>query len=123
MVRGFDGMVKPAKGFGAPESIGKGTLLFGRLRLTNVSQKTGMGCAELSEVLAGLSKAELAVHGETNIRGVAVFLAVIFPPADGAQNQSGRCNEGLISTTRAAITHFSCGAHTEIDGKWEGGIT
>jgi hypothetical protein len=37
------------------------------------------------EVLPSLIQAELAVHGEADLRGVFVFLTVVFPPADGAQ--------------------------------------
>jgi hypothetical protein len=78
--------------------IAKGTLLFRDLGLTNVRKKAGMGCATLGIVLAGLSKAEVAVHRQMNFAGIPVLLAIVFPPADGAQRQHTRRIQRLRST-------------------------
>jgi hypothetical protein len=51
--------------------------------LTNVREKTGVGGAAVGEMHAGFIQAEIAVDGQANIAGVGIFLAVIFPPADG----------------------------------------
>jgi hypothetical protein len=45
----------------------------------------------------------LAVHGQADIRGIAVFLAVVFPPANRAQPHRTRSFESLVSTAWAAI--------------------
>src|ERR1035437_9460857 len=62
-------------------------LLLGKLGFAYVRQKPGMGRAALDEVGAGLGQAEGSVHCQADIGGVAVLLAVILPPADGAQGQ------------------------------------
>jgi hypothetical protein len=38
----------------------------------------------MGKVLAGFIEAEGAVHGQADIAGVGVFLAIVFPPADRA---------------------------------------
>jgi hypothetical protein len=86
--------------------IAKGTLLFCGPGLTNVREKSGMGCATLGKVLAGFLEAELAVDGETDFGGVIVFLAVVFPPADRAQLQGAGCFQGSVSA--AGTTIASC---------------
>ena len=115
MVRGFDGTVKPARGFGGRRSIGKDTLLFSRLRLTNVRQITGMGCAALGIVVASFVEAELAVDGETHVRGVAVFLSVILPPADRTKLHGSGGIEGSIPAAWTAV--LSCGCFG-LHGEW-----
>ena len=80
-----------------------GTLLFGVLGLAHVAEKAGMGRAALGVVVAGLFEAELAIYGEADFGGVVVFLAVVFPPADGAKAKRARGFKGLKSTAGAAI--------------------
>ena len=117
MVCGFAGRVKPAGQFLAPGGIGKGTnvpkralffpgmaLLFSELGLAHVRQKSRMGSAALSIVGTGLGQAEASVHGEPYIGGVAIFLAVIFPPADGAQGQRFWRLQSFISAAWATKT-------------------
>jgi hypothetical protein len=103
MLRGFAGRVKPGRAPAVCKRTVIGTLLFGVLGLAHVAEETGMGGAALSVVLAGLSEAELAIDGEADIGGVIVFLAVVFPPADGAKAERARGFQGFISTARAAI--------------------
>ena len=57
------------------------------LRFANVGQETRMGGAALGEVYAGLGQAEVSVDGEAHFRGVEILLAVVFPPADGAESE------------------------------------
>jgi hypothetical protein len=63
-----------------------------------------MGRAAVDVVLAGLVQAEGAVHGEADLGGVGVFLAVVFPPADGAQREGAGCLQGSASAAWAAKT-------------------
>jgi hypothetical protein len=35
-------------------------------------------------MVAGFIQAERAVHREADLAGVGIFLAIVFPPADGA---------------------------------------
>jgi hypothetical protein len=42
------------------------------------------------EVVPGFLEAELAVDGQPDIGRVVVFLAIVFPPADGAKAQRPR---------------------------------
>jgi hypothetical protein len=84
MVRGIADRVKPPRCVLALEGTAEGTLLFGDLRFTNVFEEAGMSRAELGVVGARLLQAELAVDREADFRRIAVFLAVVFPPADGA---------------------------------------
>jgi hypothetical protein len=116
MVRGFAEGVKPSGQHTPATGIAKGTLLFSGLGLTNVRQKTRMRGAELSEIGPRLTQAELPVHRQANFRGVLVFLAVILPPANGAQFQSAWRFEGLISTARAAKTNCDGSTHMDVDG-------
>src|ERR1700677_3970959 len=53
-------------------------------------------------MLARLVQAQLAVHCEANFRGVFVFLAVVFPPADGAQRKRADRLQRPVSATWAA---------------------
>jgi len=61
-----------------------------------------MGGADSREVLAGFVQAQLAVDSETDLGSVCVLLAVVFPPADGAQLHHARRNERPKSATWAA---------------------
>ena len=76
-----------------------------------------MRSAALLVVQARFAEAQLAVDGKTDFRGVLVFLAVIFPPANRAQHQSTRRIEGLRSAARAAIAHSNRRIHIGMDGK------
>ena len=87
------------------------TLLLSDLGLANVREKPGMGGAALSVVGAGFVQAEGAVDGEADIGGVFVLLAIVLPPADGAQRQRARRLQRLISATRAAKTGFQWALH------------
>jgi hypothetical protein len=84
MVRGIADRVKPPSPVLALERTAEGTLLFGDLRLANVFEEAGIGRTELSVVGARLFQAELAVDREAHFSGIAVFLAVVLPPADRA---------------------------------------
>jgi hypothetical protein len=55
-------------------------------------------------VPAGFVEAESAVHGEPDIGGVYVFLAVVFPPADGAERQRASRLQCLAPAAWAAKT-------------------
>ena len=103
MLRGFAGRVKPGRAPAVCKRTVIGTLLFGVLGLAHVTEETGMGCAALGVVFAGLSQAQLAIHGEADLSGVIVFLAVVLPPADGAKAEGTRGFQGFESTTRATI--------------------
>ena len=46
-----------------------------------------MGRAAMRVVLAGFIQAEVAVHGQANLGGVVVLLAIVLPPANRAQPQ------------------------------------
>ena len=70
--------------------LGTVRLLLSDLGLADIGQESGVGGAAEGEVLPSLVEAELAIHGQANFRGVFVFLAVVFPPADGAERQSAR---------------------------------
>ena len=111
MVRGFAGRVKPGEAIQGRKGTAEGTLLLSDLGLANVREKPGMGGAALSVVGAGFVQAEGAVDGEADIGGVFVLLAIVLPPADGAQRQRARRLQRLISATRAAKTGFQWALH------------
>ncbi len=102
MLRGFADRVKPGRGWAVGKRTVIGTLLFGVLGLAHVAEETGMGCAALGVVIAGLFEAELAIYGEADVAGVVVFLAIVFPPANGAKAERARSLQGFISTAGAA---------------------
>jgi hypothetical protein len=52
---------------------------------------------------AGLIEAEGAVHGQPDLPGVGVLLAVVLPPADGAELKALRSGQGAVAAARAAI--------------------
>jgi hypothetical protein len=103
MLRGFAGRVKPGRALAVGKRTVIGTLLFGVLGLAHVAEKAGMSGAALGVVVTGLFEAELAVHGKADVGGVIVFLAIVFPPADGAKAKRARGFKGLKSTAGAAI--------------------
>ena len=58
---------------------------------------------QLHIVGARLVQAQLAVHRQADVGGVLVFLAVILPPADGAQPQGAGRVEGFVSAAGATV--------------------
>jgi len=54
-------------------------------------------------MVAGLIEAESAVHREADLAGVCIFLAIVFPPADGAKAKRAWGLKGFKSTAGAAI--------------------
>jgi len=76
-----------------------------------------MGCAALGIEPAGFVEAELAVNGQAHFRGVGVFLAVVLPPADGAQRDSAGRIQRLKSAARTSVAGHQ-GFHLKgLDGK------
>jgi hypothetical protein len=73
--------------------------------------------AKMGKIGSRFFQAELAVDGEADFRGVIVFLAVVFPPADRAKLERFRRFQSFISTAGATKAHFDGGTHTEMDGK------
>jgi hypothetical protein len=74
-----------------------------------------MGRAALGIVGAGLGQAEGSIHRQPDFRGVAVLLAIILPPADGAQDQRLGRFQRLVSATWATKTgHHS---YPYVDGR------
>jgi hypothetical protein len=74
-----------------------------------------MRSAEMGVVGTRLFQAELAVDGEANFRGFAVFLAVVLPPADGAKLLRFRRFQSFISAAGATKAGFDGGTRTEMD--------
>ena len=102
MVGGFAGRVKPAGRFGAAGRTAKGTLLLSDPWLADVGEKPGVGRATAEIGVAGLAEAEAAVHGEPHLGSVRILLAVILPPADGAQTEGSGSFQRLTSAAGAA---------------------
>jgi hypothetical protein len=117
IVRGFGGRGQTSGRAVEAGRIAKDTLLFGRLGLANIGQKSRMGSATLGVVGPRLFEAELAVDGEANFRGVIVFLTVVLPPADRAKLERFGRFQSFISTAGATKADFNGGTHTEMDGK------
>ncbi len=74
-----------------------------------------MGGAALGEVYAGLGQAEVSVDGEAHFRGVEILLAVVFPPADGAESERIRGFQRPVAAAwtaklslHACMDGFSC---------------
>jgi len=95
----------------APKGTAEGTLLFGDLGLTDVGDETGVGCAAMCIVLAGIHQAEGAVHGQADIGRVFVILAIVLPPADRAQCKRVGRLQRLIPAARAAKTSLHQAPH------------
>jgi len=70
-----------------------------------------MGRAAMGVVGASLGQAEGTIHGQTDIRGIVVLLAVILPPADGAQGQ----RLGRIQRFISAAWTTKTGHHNFLD--------
>jgi len=82
----------------------EGTLLLSDFRFSNVGEESRMGCTAVGIVPTGVVEAEGSVDCMTDIVGVGVFLAVVFPPADGAKPH---CGWGFQSPEAAAGTAVS----------------
>ena len=119
MVRGFAVTVKPAVGFPKSKRTGKGTLPFSQLWFANVRQKAGVRSSNSDKEIACLREAKLAIDCKPDIGGVAIFLAVIFPPANRAKTHGIRRIQRLISTTGTAETDSST-LHGLVDGENDG---
>jgi hypothetical protein len=65
------------------------------MRLTDVTNELGMGCAALRIVQAGIAQAQLAINGQANLGGIHIFLTVIFPPANRAESHNTWSLQGL----------------------------
>jgi hypothetical protein len=94
---------------------GLGTLLLGDLSLSNVRKKAGIGGAAQRKILTGLVQTQLAIHGKADFFSVFVFLAVIFPPANGAQRQGACRFQRLESATWTSKTSLQ-GYLSKMDG-------
>ena len=73
--------------------------------------------AAVHVVLPGFIEAEGAVDGQAYIRGIFIFLAIVFPPANRAQSERVRRFQRLVSAARAAEPGLHQCSHTCIDGK------
>ena len=73
--------------------------------------------AAVHVVLPGFIEAEGAVDGQAYIRGIFIFLAIVFPPANRAQSERVRRFQRLVSAARAAEPGLHQCSHTGIDGK------
>jgi len=105
------------------ECVRQAGLAFGGEGLANVGQEAGVGGADLGIVVPSLVQAQLAVDGEADLGGVAILLAVVFPPANRAKLHRAGSFEGLVSTTGATEADCNCCAHTEMDASGRPGIT
>ena len=70
-------------------------------------------------VRPGFVQAQLAVHCQPDLRRIAVFLAVIFPPANGAQTHRFWSLQSPVSTAGTAIEGRDC-LHALMDEKNRG---
>ena len=80
-----------------------------------------MGSAAQSKVLPCLVEAQLSIHGQADFRSVLVLLAVVFPPAYGAQGQGAGCLQRLISATGATKSNLHS-FHAALDEFQEGRV-
>ena len=62
-----------------------------------------MSGAATNEKVACLIEAELAIDCEANFSGVTVVLAIVFPPANRAQNHGGGRIESPVPAARATV--------------------
>jgi hypothetical protein len=65
-----------------------------------------MGRAAMREVLAGFIQTEGSVDGEADFGCVVVLLAIVLPPADGAQGQRTGGFQGLIAAAWTSIANL-----------------
>jgi hypothetical protein len=81
-----------------------------------------MGRSALRVMGPGFVKTQLAVHGQAHLRGVRVFLAIVFPPANRAQSHCIRRFQRFVSAARTAEP--SCDSlHVWMDDKNQAGFT
>jgi hypothetical protein len=92
-------------------------LSLSRLGLANVWKEPWVRGAELNVVRTGLVEAELAVHREPDFGRVIVFLAVIFPPADGTQLERPWRIKCLVTATGATKSYINRRTHIRMDAK------
>jgi hypothetical protein len=59
--------------------------------------------AAMDVVFARFLQTQLAVHSQPHVTGIAVFLAVVLPPAHRAKSQHTRCLKRSASAAWAAI--------------------
>ena len=90
-------------------------VLFSDLGLTDVREEPGVGSAAMGVVLPGFVQAEGAVHGQADIGGVLVLLAIVLPPADRAQPQCAGRLQRLVPAARAAKTNLYQSPHECMD--------
>jgi len=102
--------------------IAKDTLLLSVMGLTNVREEPGVGSAAMGIVLAGFIEAEGTVHRQADLAGIRVFLAVVFPPADGAQAEGVRRFQRFVPAARAAKLSLHQSLHVGIDGAGDVGV-
>lgn len=76
----------------------------------------------LGEVYPGLLKAELSVHSQAHLQGIAILLAIVFPPAHWTQPHRTREFERFKSAARTLVAACD-GFHACVDGIWEAGFT
>jgi hypothetical protein len=117
MVRGFGEAVKPARWERVAFRTGEGTLLLRHLWFSDIRQKPRVRGAALGIVHSGLSEAQFAIYGVSDIGGVDVLLSVVFAPADRAQGESAGRFESPVFATRASKIN-RCRSRGEIDGFW-----
>lgn len=107
MVRGIAGRGQT----GAPVFVvwrtAEVTLLLSDLRITHVGKEAGMGGTASGIEVACFGETQCAVHGVPHIGGVGIFLAIVFPPANGAQGHGFGHVECFEAAARAAITNFN----------------
>jgi hypothetical protein len=91
--------------------------MLSNMGLTDVRQEAGVGRAAMCKVRARFVQAEGSVHGVANLRGVFIFLAIVFPPADRAQCERVRRFQRLVPAAGAAKSGLHQCFHTGMDGK------
>jgi hypothetical protein len=62
-----------------------------------------MSRAAMSEVFTGFVQAEGSIDGEADLSCIVILLAVVLPPADGAQRQRAGGFQSLISAAWTSI--------------------
>jgi hypothetical protein len=91
------------------------TLLLGTLRLPYEGNVAGMRSSAHRKMLARLVQAELAIHSESNLARILIFLAVILPPADRAQLHGTGCRQRPESATWTAVAYLHRNSSASLD--------
>jgi hypothetical protein len=112
--------VKPAEEKAARSVYAEVTLLFSDMRLADVRQEPGIGGAAAHERTPRFGEAQMAIHRQTDLRGILVFLSIVFPPANRAQHHRSRRLERPTPAARASKTNLGVllaggGVHIGID--------